>query len=299
MSDPRRRARHGPLPLVAIACGLLLVLAAGGSPGAASPPPDRPVRAPADPDRFVAQETPVPEPTPEPTPSPEPTPTPPPWSDLQPPPAPGRFSIDLYRPGVMASQAEAHWCVPAAMLTMVNLMSPDPPDTSRAAQRRLYRLARLNSTDRLTGKGAEPEGWARVLEQEGFGRFIVHVTPTRKGAIKEAARALRFTGRPVGLLTWRGAHSWVMTGFRATADPAYTPHFRVTAVTIADVWWPRISTIWGPSDPPGTVVPFDRLDIDYLPWWRPEGPYPDKDGKFVLVIPVRDDGRYDPSQPAG
>ncbi len=51
-----------------------------------------------------------------------------------------------------------------------------------------------------------------------------------------AARQMRFTGKPVGLLVWRGAHAWVMSGFKATADPAYTDDFEVTAVWIEDPW---------------------------------------------------------------
>jgi len=55
------------------------------------------------------------------------------------------------------------------------------------------------------------------------------------------------------------------------------------------VWWPRVSTIWGESDPPNTLVPFERLDQDYLKYRRPYGKFPDKDGQFVLVIPLEDE----------
>jgi hypothetical protein len=104
--------------------------------------------------------------------------------------------------------------------------------------------------------------------------------------VRLAASAIRKTGRPVGILAWRGAHSMVMTGFTATADPARHPSFEVTGVYIADVWYPRLSSIWGYSDPPDTLVPFKRLAVDYLPWRRPTRAYPDKDGRFVLVLPV-------------
>jgi hypothetical protein len=80
-----------------------------------------------------------------------------------------------------------------------------------------------------------------------------------------------------------------LSGFKATADPAYTNKFKVTHVYIEDVWYPRISSIWGPSGGPGSLVPVDRLDEDYLRWRRPTGPYPHKDGKYVLVVPVRSD----------
>ena len=128
--------------------------------------------------------------------------------------------MNLYRRGDFASQATKLYCVPGAMQTMMNVMDRGATKASRAVQDRLYRLARRLSTDRLRGEGAEPDGWARGLERLGYGQFEVKVANSRMGAIRAAARALRRTNRPVGLLVWRGAHAWVMTGFKATADPA-------------------------------------------------------------------------------
>ena len=196
--------------------------------------------------------------------------------------------MDLYRKGDMVSELTNYWCVPAAMQTMINIMEPGRPDKTRATQLRLYRLARRLSTDKLDGKGADPIGWARALTRLGYGEYTVTAHRTRGEAIRAAARALRLTGRPVGIVAWRGAHSWVMTGFRSTADPGYSRSFKVTHVAIADVWYPRISSIWGPSDPPGTWVPFERLPRDYLPYRRPTVRYPGLDGKYLLVLPVRD-----------
>lgn len=205
---------------------------------------------------------------------------------LDPPPVfDGAFSMNLYQRGDFVSEQTKYYCVPAAMQTMINIMSPGA-DRTRVTQDRLYRLARKLSPKTLVGKGAEPEGWASGLEQLGFGRFVVDVQPTRAKAIKAAAKALRLSGRPVGLLVWRGAHSWVMSGFRATADPAVTNDYTVTHVVIEDVWYPFISSIWGASRPPNALVPVKALPEDYLPWRRPTHRYPDKDGQFVLVVPV-------------
>jgi hypothetical protein len=206
----------------------------------------------------------------------------------------GPFAMNLYGRGDFATQVTKHYCVPGAMQTMMNVMDRGAKRASRAIQDRLYRLARRLSTDRLRGQGAEPEGWARGLERLGYGRFDVLVEKTRAGAIREAALALRRTGRPVGLLVWRGAHSWVMVGFRATADPALTSDFRVTHVRIVDVWYPRVSSIWGASVKPSTLIPVAKLKEDYLPWRRPLMRYPDKDGRFVLVAPVADVGEAEP-----
>jgi hypothetical protein len=202
----------------------------------------------------------------------------------------GPFAMNLYEPGDFATQVLKHYCVPGAMQTMMNVMDRGAKRASRAIQDRLYRLARRLSTDRLRGEGAEPEGWARGLERLGYGRFEVLAEETREAAIRQAALAMRRTGRPVGLLVWRGAHSWVMVGFRATADPALTSDFQVTDVRIADVWYPRVSSIWGASVKPSTLIPVAKLKEDYLRWRRPSVRYPEKDGRFVLVVPIADGG---------
>lgn len=228
------------------------------------------------------------------SPSPMAPPSPTPGLALSPPPAPGPFAMDLYEAGDFVHEAKPIMCVPAAVQTMVNIMS-GRPDTTAATQARFYALARKLSPKTLQSDGAEPEGWARALRALGYGTYAVSVRGSVTNAIHAAARALRLTGKPVGLLVWYGAHSWVMSGFKATADPALTDQFSVTAVYIEDVWYPSISSIWGRSRPPDALVPVDRLPRDFLPWRMPGGPYPDKAWKFVTVVPVVPAA---PSQPA-
>ena len=208
---------------------------------------------------------------------------------LDPPPRSGRFAIDLYNDEDFVSQARADWCVPASIIAMMRMIGLEG-DRATPTQRELDRMARKLSTPRLRGAGSEPEGWAGTLDQLGYGPYEVRAERTRPAAIEAAARALRLTGRPVGLLMWRGAHAWVMSGFRATADPAYTDEFEVTDVYVVDPWYPRVSSIWGPAQPPGARVPARRLAEDFLPWRRPAVRYPEKDGRFVLVVPVAEAG---------
>ena len=210
-----------------------------------------------------------------------------PASPSPPPARPKPFAMDLYRDGAFVSQATASYCIPASMLTMMNMIDGGSR-RSASTQRRLYALARKLSTWRLVGEGAEAEGWARALDELGFGPYVVHVADTRTAAIMEAARAIRTTGRPVGLMIWRGAHSWVMSGFKATADPATTDAFKVTHVNAEDPWYPRVSSIWGASRRPDSLVPVKRLSEDFLAFRRPTVRYPDKDGRFVLVLPIAD-----------
>jgi hypothetical protein len=224
-----------------------------------------------------------PDATPTPAPQSSPTPAPSPTSALVPPPRPGPFEMDLYRRGDFVTEKMPIWCAPAALQTMINIMSPGA-DTTRATQKLLHRISRRLGP--APDKGSEPEGEARALTSLGYGHYKVIALTTRAAAFKAAARAIRLTGRPVALLVWRGAHNWVVSGFRATADPALGDNFRVTHLWIEDVWYPRISSIWGESRPPDSLVPVRLMPQDYLPWRRPTGRYPGKDGKFVLIIPV-------------
>ncbi len=200
-----------------------------------------------------------------------------------PPKASGPFAMDLYHKGDYVGELTKTWCLPAAMQTSMNIMDAGA-DTTRATQARIFSLARKLAT--APDGAAEPEGWATGLTKLGYGAYAVTEKSSIADMIHLVARQIRLTNRPAGLMVWRGAHSWVVSGFTATADPAVTDRFTVTAVRIEDVWYPRFSTIWGYSRPPDALVPVSALSGDYLPWKRPTGRYPGKDGKFVAVIPT-------------
>jgi hypothetical protein len=191
--------------------------------------------------------------------------------------------MNLYRDGDFVSQATKDQCVSAAMQIMINVVA-DGQDRTRRTQAALAEIA--NTLSHAPDGGTEPRGWAAALSQLDYGRYRVAVAATRATAIRRAVVALRETGRPVGMLVWRGAHSWVLHGFRASADPASTDDFRITGLYLSDPWYPRVSSIWGPSRPPNALVAPAALSEDYLAWRRPSGPYPGWDGNFILVVPV-------------
>ena len=60
----------------------------------------------------------------------------------------------------------------------------------------------------------------------------------------------------------------------------------VTGTYNLDPWYPRVSIIWGRSDPPGTFQDASEMVRNYLKWRRPEGHYPDRDGRYVAVVPT-------------
>ena len=109
---------------------------------------------------------------------------------------------------------------------------------------------------------------------------------SRLGAMRDAAKAIQATNSPVILLAWRGAHTWVMTGFRADADPTVFRDARITGINVFDPWYPVVSTIWGASDPPGTLQDLAEIKRNFLQWERPEGRYPERDGKYIVVVPT-------------
>jgi hypothetical protein len=213
----------------------------------------------------------------------------------------GEFSINLYQDGDFASQRTAYWCIGASMQMMLNIVGLTDDD-SRAGQERYMRLARSSGpslqqvdhgqTDLAGGalRGAGSSGWARGMVQLGAGGYRQQAVDGYDAALRAAAVALRRTGRPTGLIVWRGAHSWVMSGFTASADPLVDPDFRVTGVYIQDPWYPRVSSIWGPGQKPNAWISISALKADFLPR-RGGGYHVEQAGKYVLVLPFDPDRR--------
>lgn len=140
-------------------------------------------------------------------------------------------------------------------------------------------------SDSLNG-GWGPAAIAQALAAYGAPGYEIRAYESRADALRDSAIALSQTGKPVVLLPWWGAHTWVMTGYRADADPNVFPDAVVSGLYILDPWYPRVSSIWGPSDPPGTFQDAAEMERNFIGWTRPEGAYPDRDGKYVVVIPT-------------
>jgi putative peptidoglycan lipid II flippase len=195
--------------------------------------------------------------------------------------APGVFTMDLYQEGDFVSEAKDTWCVPAAMQVSMNIMSVEP-DTTRDTQAKLYDLA--VSIAGSSAGGADPNGWATGLSSLGYGKYTVAAKPHMADAIHIVAKAIRVTQRPAGLLVWLGWHSWVVSGFTATADPALTDNYTVISLRIEDVWYPRVSLKWPKSRPPDSEILVSDLGPDYKPWIQAES-IPGRDSQYVYVIP--------------
>jgi len=206
----------------------------------------------------------------------------------------GPFSMNLYSRGDFVNQKTAYWCIPASTQTMMNIMDRGRPNRSRVLQARLYRVGDRLEEDGTFSDEPEPDRyrgmgiseWVGLLNRYDYGPYKLVGAKTRQNALRRAANMMRETGKPVGLVVWRGAHAWVMSGFTATADPAVTDDFRITSVWVQDPWYPRVSSTWGPSHPPNTRVSARVLGQDFKPYGRPGRRNPERDGLYMLVLPA-------------
>lgn len=210
------------------------------------------------------------------------------------------FGLDLAGRRDFVAQSNFVQCVGASMQMMLNIMGLADDRTART-QSDLQKLARSLSgptRDGFERQGASVRGWAGGLNRLDAGPYRLVGTDTLDEALWLAAKAIRVHGKPVGLLVWRGRHAWVMSGFRATADPLLGDDFQVTAAIVMDPLYPHGSTVWGPSPKPREALSPTEVGRQFVPrrtgTWR--GAIPGQfsimtalAGKYVLVLPVAPD----------
>jgi hypothetical protein len=208
------------------------------------------------------------------------------------------YKLDVAARSDFVAQTNFVQCVGASMQMMLNMIESGRDRTAKT-QFRLQKLARSWSGTRPDGRqrqGASVRGWAAGLTIEGGGAYMLVGTTTLDEALLAAAKAIAETGRPVGLLVWRGRHAWVMSGFRATGDPVTDPNARVTSANIYDPLYPHGSSVWGPSPRPGEALSPSEVGRQFVQrrnntsWLTgPGGETSQLGGKYVLVLPYTPD----------
>jgi hypothetical protein len=210
------------------------------------------------------------------TPTPTPTPIPRVATD---------FKLPLDPHAAFAHELRKDWCAPAGV--QMTLAALGLVDTSEGVQREI--AGRIHEWETYADSHNYewgPAAMAEALDAYGAPGYELQAYKSRGDAIRDAAIAIEETGSPAILLAWRGAHTWVMTGYRADADPTVFPDAVMTGAYILDPWYPWNSSIWGQSDPPGTFQDWPEMERNFLPWKRPEGKYPDRDGKYIILVPT-------------
>jgi hypothetical protein len=217
-------------------------------------------------------------------PRPAPTPLPLPTSVPSATPAPQAFALNLYQDGDFVPQYTFDWCVAASIQIAHNLIDDTGGTWSdRAQQSELWELARAHSSNSFNG--ANPFGWAEVLTAVGLGPYAVVSIPDYEDALRTAARAIAETGRPVGLVMWRGRHAWVMSGFESLGDPDAFPEFTVTGVRVQDPLYPHGSGQWGPSPAPNSLLTPAELARQFVVR-EPRRWSSDLPTGYLLVLPL-------------
>ena len=254
------------------------------------PPPDRPTLP-----TVVVTPEPSASPTPQPTlaPSATPSPTPTPIA---------RVAVDLDLAtdpaAVFASQLTTEDCAVAGTQMVLAILGLG--DTSAEFQQQIKdRIGEWEAYEDSHNGGWGPAAVALALADYGAGGYEVRAYDTYTAALRDSAIAITEMDKPVVMFPWWGAHTWVMTGFRADADPTLFDDAAISGAYILDPWYPRVSSIWGASDGPGNFEDLAELERNWPVyqgppgyeqvgpgWTRPEGAYPDRDGRFVILVPT-------------
>jgi hypothetical protein len=176
------------------------------------------------------------------------------------------YTVDVSKSGDFVAQTNFVQCVGASMQMMLNIMGAN--DRSTRTQARLQTIARNLSGPTRAGfkrSGASVRGWTDGLNRLDAGPYRLVGADTLQEALRLAARSIRETGKPVGLLVWAGRHAWVMSGFEATADPRRTDTFRVTKAIVLDPLYPYGSAKWGASPRPREAISIATLGKQFVP----------------------------------
>ena len=128
---------------------------------------------------------------------------------------------------------------------------------------------------------------ALALDDYGAAGYEVRAYKTRNGALRDAAKAIQATNSPVILLAWRGAHTWVMTGFRADADPVGVQGRqgvrRLRPRPLVSARLEHLGSLRPAGDVPGHAP---RWSATTSSGSGPEGQYQDRDGLYISVVPT-------------
>jgi hypothetical protein len=209
---------------------------------AAAAEPEPTAQADASPVTSTPDATPTPEATPAPTTGSTPTPTPTPAAGVTPAPVDGpRGALP---PGPLAPRAMNTFvasgfryqdpnmsaCTATSVRSMLNFVAMRAiggngfiwrPTNAGSMRDRILAWERSHDT-LVGGRGSDPHGWRNALNYYGWGAMALidgarvyddFAYTSYDAAMKAAVRAMVRTGKPAGILGWRGGHAQMITGY--------------------------------------------------------------------------------------
>lgn len=192
---------------------------------------------------------------------------------------------------VFATQLTEEDCAVAATQMVLTILGLG--NTSDAFQQEIKgRIGDWESLQDSHNGGWGPAAVSLALASYGAPRYEIRAYSSYTDALRDSAIAISQTHKPVVMFPWWGAHTWVMTGYEADADPTVFADATVSGAYILDPWFPRHSSIWGQSDPPGNFEDLNELRRNWPSgtardgWTRPGGVYPERDGKYIVLLPT-------------
>jgi hypothetical protein len=192
--------------------------------------------------------------------------------------------VNLYRTGVFTTQKSWLWCTAAGVQIVRNIVDRKT-DHSTSGQRRYFNWMReRNRYDLPLSAGVDPAGWTAGLRHFVDDRYRLVSSRTFDSALRSAVKRLRLTNLPVALTVSHGNHGWILTGFRATADPAVTTSFKVTSVRVTGPLY-GLQSKGGYDMPPNTKLTTAQLKRYFTPWkYAPRAMV--WDGRYVSIQPI-------------
>ena len=192
--------------------------------------------------------------------------------------------VNLYRSGTFTTQKSWLWCTAAGVQIVRNIVDRKT-DHSTAGQRRYFTWMReRNRYDLPLSAGVDPAGWTAGLRHFVDDRYRLVSSRTFDSALRSAVTRLRLTNLPVALTVSHGNHGWILTGFRATADPARTSSFTVTSVRVTGPLY-GLQSKNGYDMAPNTKLTTAELKRFFTPWkYAPRAMV--WDGRYVSIQPI-------------
>jgi hypothetical protein len=199
-------------------------------------------------------------------------------------------TVDLSRSGAAVTQFTSYWCVPAAVQTMLNLVT-GTSDRSFASQSRLYTELRRANRYSYSTRGNDVRGWARVLSAHlpvGMGYADLSFT-SRATAQLAIVKAMDRTKRPVGIVVDEGSHAWTVVGYTVRETPGVPDSTTVLGFYV-------VGPLGSPTDPwPKKYLTTSQFAARFTRYHEPTRKVV-WEGLYVIVAPTWTIGAVTPTR---